>query len=62
MSAVDFYGVGVKRAATQAASHIPNAALHPASAGVAAITAPGTVPNVKPAAVKQATVTAAHPA
>lgn len=32
------------------------------NAGVAAITAPGTVPNVKPAAEKQATVTAAHPA
>jgi len=56
------YGVGAINAATQLASQIPNAALHAANMGVAAITAPGTVPNVKPAAEKHATVTAAHPA
>lgn len=56
------YGVGKKKAAMQAASHTPNAALQAAKAGVAAITAPGTVPNVKPAAAKHATVTAAQPA
>lgn len=49
-------------AATHALSHTANAVLHAAKAGVAAITAPGTVPNVNPAAAKQATVTAAHPA
>jgi len=46
----------------QLASHTPNAALHAANAGVAAISAPGTVPNVNPAAEKHATVTPAHPA
>lgn len=56
------YGVGKKKAAMQAASHNPNAALHAAKAGEAAITAPGTVPKVKPAAAKQATVTPAQPA
>lgn len=56
------HGVGVKMAATHAASQTPNAALQAANAGVAAITAPGTVPNVNPAAAKHATVTAAHPA
>lgn len=50
------------KAATQLASHIPKAVLHAANMGVAAITDAGTVPNVNPAAVKQATVTAAHPA
>lgn len=56
------YGVGVKKAIIHAASHVANAALHAANAGVAAIIAPGTVPNVKPAAEKHATVTAAQPA
>ena len=46
----------------QAASQVAKAALQAARAGVAAMTAPGTVPNVKPAAAKQATVTAAQPA
>lgn len=46
----------------QLASQIPKAALHAVNAGVAAIIAPGTVPKVNPAAEKQATVTAAHPA
>lgn len=57
-----FYGVGATSIATHAASHTPNAVLHAANAGVAAITAPGTVPKVNPAAAKQATVTAAQPA
>lgn len=56
------HGVGKKKAAMHAASQAPNAALHAASAGVAAITAPGTVPKVKPAAVKHATATPAQPA
>lgn len=56
------YGVGNTKAAMQLASQIPNAALHAAKAGVAAIIAPGTVPKVNPAAEKQATVTAAQPA
>lgn len=34
------HGVGAKTAATQAASHIPNAVLQAAKAGVAAITDP----------------------
>lgn len=55
-------GVGKKRAAMHAASHTPKAVLQAAKAGVAAIIAPGTVPNVNPAAAKQATATAAHPA
>ena len=37
------------------------AALQAAKAGVAAITAPGTVPKVTPAAEKQATAMAAQP-
>jgi len=49
-------------AATQLASQTPNAALQAANMGVAAITTPGTVPNVNPAAEKHATVTAAQPA
>lgn len=57
-----YYNVGVKNATIQAASHDPNAALHAASAGVAAIMAPGTVPNVNPAAEKHATATPAQPA
>ena len=38
------------------------AVLQAAKAGVAAITDPGTVPKVKPAAEKHATVIAAQPA
>lgn len=56
------YGVGRTRAAMQADIHAAYAALQPANAGVAAIMAPGTVPKVKPAAVKQATTSAEHPA
>lgn len=48
--------------AAHAAWHVPQAALQAANAGVAAITAPGTVPNVNPAAEKQATVIVAQPA
>lgn len=54
--------MGVNKATMQADSQTPNAALHVANAGVAAMIAPGTVPNVNPAAEKHATVTAAQPA
>lgn len=57
-----YHGVGNAKAAIQLASQIPNAVLQAAKAGVAAITAPGTVPKVTPAAAKQAHTTAAHPA
>lgn len=57
-----FYGVGKIKAAMQLASQMANAELHAANAGVAAITVLGTVPKTKPAAEKQATVTAAQPA
>lgn len=58
----DSQGVGKKRAAMQPASHAAKAVLHAVKAGVAAITAPGTVPNVKPAARKQAETKVPHPA
>lgn len=54
--------MGDTNAATQAASQNPKAELHAVNAGTAAICDPGTVPKVKPAAVKHATTTAAHPA
>lgn len=41
---------------------LPNAALHAARAGEAAIAAAGMVPNTAPAALKHATATPAHPA
>lgn len=37
---IPFYGVGRRRAATQAASHVPNAELQATNAGLAAIAAP----------------------
>lgn len=59
---VKVHGVGTTSAATQAASQAAKAELQPASAGTAAIWAPGTVPKVNPAAPKQATTKAAQPA
>lgn len=50
------YGVGVNSKAEHPAIHAANAELQAAKAGVAAIIAAGTVPNVNPAAVKQSAV------
>lgn len=54
--------MGATIATVQADMHVPKAALQAAKAGVAAIIVIGTVPNVNPAAPKQATATPAHPA
>ena len=56
------HGVGANNPiAAHFALQPAKAVLQAAKAGVAAITAPGTVPKVKPAAEKQATAMAAHP-
>jgi hypothetical protein len=56
------HGVGSAKATIHLAIQIPNAPLQAANTGVAAITLPGTVPKVKPAAEKQAQTIPAHPA